>query len=240
MSWMNAENPIYLRNDFENKDNMSENGAKFDTDKKRWYIPPGQNPINFRGKGLFRRSYVPEKEFDVLDFWSVLNVPFEKREQVKKLGAKFDRALKKWYIPKNSPKGKFIDFDSFYEFWPKDLKKFIFNNKYAAQEILEESGQSIVFGAYDMETYQRVAIKLFYETSHNNKFLEAFNRESLYLQNHLKDIPNIMSVIDHGYHRAAESNFLVFNYFYLFINSSQIFCFYKNYLLIFCLAVILY
>ena len=56
MSWMNTEKPIYLRNDYDNKDNMSENGAKFDAEKKRWYIPPGKNPINFRNKMMFRQN----------------------------------------------------------------------------------------------------------------------------------------------------------------------------------------
>ena len=51
--------------------------------------------------------------------------------------------LKKWFVPAN------LDFDDFTSFWPKDLQKFIFEDRFAFEEIT--SGQSTVFKSWDQK-----------------------------------------------------------------------------------------
>jgi hypothetical protein len=40
-----------------------------------------------------------EKEFERTERGAILHVPFAEKDQVKKLGARWDPDLKKWFIP---------------------------------------------------------------------------------------------------------------------------------------------
>ena len=88
------------------------------------------------------------------DYWSVLECPYESREIVKEKGARFDKNSKKWYVPSN------LDYDKFYKFWPQELKKFLFNEKFAGRWAIT-SGQSDVIFGYDIKEGTYVAIKSF-------------------------------------------------------------------------------
>lgn len=46
-----------------------------------------------------------------------LNVGFEQRERAKALGARFDSAMKQWYVPHGR------DINLFKEWWPAELRK---------------------------------------------------------------------------------------------------------------------
>lgn len=213
MDWMKTENPIYFRSDYENKDLMSENGAKYDTDKRRWYIPIGKNPLEFRNDSLFSVE-IPTKMHQFYDFWSVLNVPYDERLKVKKKGARFDNALKKWYVPSSRATGKFIDFDDFTEYWPTDLQKFIFNDDFIARSIIAESGQSVVLGGFSLKSGEKIAIKLFRNSNTRyekniNELQEAYNRELKHLRSTLENCDNTLSVLDFGFHKPSSCNFIV-------------------------------
>ena len=46
-----------------------------------------------------------------------LNVPFEQKERVRHLGARWDSALRLWFVPHR------IDINQFRDWWPESLKK---------------------------------------------------------------------------------------------------------------------
>ena len=101
--WMLSAKDIYIRSDFKSKDCIKDLGGMYDGEKKRWFIPRGTNPIEFRR------------------YWSQLDCPFEEREKVKRRGARFDKSIKKWIVPER------FDYDKFAKYWPLELKKFLVN-----------------------------------------------------------------------------------------------------------------
>ena len=86
---VNAE--CYLIVPFEDKDKVKELGAFFDTDRKAWYVPKGKD------KEIFKKwitDEVPKKVGKKM----FLKVPFEDKDEVKRIGAKWDKEKKSWYI----------------------------------------------------------------------------------------------------------------------------------------------
>ena len=79
--WMLTTKDIYLRSDFNSKDDIKNLGGMYDGEKKRWFIPRGVNPLDFRS------------------YWAVLDCPFEEKDKVKRRGARFDKSIKKWVVP---------------------------------------------------------------------------------------------------------------------------------------------
>lgn len=184
MTWMQNEADIWLKVDFGTKDKVKELGAKYDGEKKRWYIPRGSKPFEFR------------------KYWSVLDCSFDEKDQVKKLGAKWDPALKKWFVPQN------LDFDDFFQFWPKDLKKFIFDDRFIAHEQIV-SGQSIVFKSWDQSAGGWFAVKLYSSIADDKRKSIAFNRELNNLMDVLEGIPSVLQIESWNRHEASEGNFYV-------------------------------
>jgi len=63
-------------------------GAKYDPDKKKWYVPPDVELAPFE-----------EWRTEIADHDVFLNCPFEEKEAAKALGAKFNWDKKKWFVP---------------------------------------------------------------------------------------------------------------------------------------------
>ncbi len=187
MDWKLAETEVLLKVDWERKDDVKELGAKYNGDLKCWYIPIGKNLLRFR------------------DYWSVLECPYESREIVKRKGARFDKNSKKWYVPSN------LDYDKFYKFWPQELKKFLFNEKFAGWRAIT-SGQSDVIFGYDIKEGTYVAIKIFNETYDDERTKEAFYREYDTLVNKLGETKGILKLMDFGKHDITKFFFHVSEY----------------------------
>ena len=184
MNWQLTDNDIWLKVDFDTKDNVKELGAKYDANKKRWFIPRGSNPLNFR------------------QFWRVLDCPFDEKDRVKKMGAKWDPAIRKWFVPQS------LDFDDFFHFWPKDLQKFIFDGRFIAHQEIT-SGQSLVFKSWDQKNSGWFAVKLYPSISEDKNKSTAFNRELKNLMEVLDGIPSVLPIESWNRHEASEGNFYV-------------------------------
>ena len=183
--WMLTSKDIYIHSDFESKDHIKELGGMFDGEKKRWFIPRGVSPLDFR------------------DYWSVLECPFEEKEKVKRRGARFDKSIKKWFVPDR------FDYDHFAKYWPSELKKFLFNDTFAINSITTKSGQSTVFKAFNIHTDEIVAIKLYDDSEKNEKVKEGFNRELKILTENIPEHEFIVEILDWGQHEPSGNYFIV-------------------------------
>ena len=89
----------YLDVPFDDKDAVKALGARFDGNKKAWYVPSGKDTapfaqwINGNGTKSVKKVY--------------LKVPFGDKDQVKALGARWDGDKKSWYIMSNTDTSKF-------------------------------------------------------------------------------------------------------------------------------------
>ncbi len=89
----------YLNVPYEDKDEVKALGAWFDMSKKMWYVPKNGDVSKFtkwlpNGK-ITTTAKAPKK------MW--LNVPFDDKDEAKKLGARWDGDKKQWYALSNSP-----------------------------------------------------------------------------------------------------------------------------------------
>jgi len=184
MNWMLSANDVWLKIDFDQKERVKELGGKYDVEKKRWFIPRGSNPLEFR------------------EFWCVLDCPFDQKDEIKRMGAKWDPSIKKWFVPQN------LDFDDFYEYWPKELEKFIFDGRFIADRLIE-SGQSNVFKSFDQKNGGWFAVKLYPSVSDDKNKSTAFNRELTNLMEVLDGIPSVLQIESWNRHNASEGNFYV-------------------------------
>ena len=183
--WMLTTKDIYLRSDFDSKDDIKDLGGMYDGEKKRWFIPRGVNPLDFRS------------------YWAVLDCPFEEKDKVKRRGARFDKSIKKWVVPER------FDYDHFTKYWPSELKKFLINDAFAIYSITTVSGQSTIYEAYNINTNERVAIKLFDDSEKNERVREAFNRELKTLTETIPEHDFILEILDWGQHEASGNYFIV-------------------------------
>src|SRR5208283_4721116 len=90
---------IYLNVPFEEKEEVKSLGARWDRNKRSWFIPPGVDPKPFAkwGRGVVAEqggAQAPGGEEDR----QYLAVPYGEREAAKALGAKWDKAAKCWYV----------------------------------------------------------------------------------------------------------------------------------------------
>jgi len=93
---------LYLTVPFEEKEEAKEKWAKWDRKQKLWHVSPGLDPLEFR------------------NWWSFLGPAFKDRERLKKMGARYHRGLKSWYVPRDT--NSKLDYDDFKEWWPDDCK----------------------------------------------------------------------------------------------------------------------
>lgn len=182
-NWHTLSKPLYLRVPYEEKDIVKKEGALFDFDKKLWFVPPGKDPLMFR------------------DYWGYLECPFWRRKTIKNRGARYDSRLKRWYCNPD-------EFEDYVKYWPKNLQKFVFNERYNIFQYFRESGQSNIYYGWDNERYGNVVIKLYKSDFDNSDESLTFNRELEALLN-LGEHPNILSLIDWGIHEETGDMFLV-------------------------------
>lgn len=71
----------YLNVPFEEKDEVKALGGRYDSEKKKWYVPTGRDTTSFRKWMTF-----------------YLNVPYQDKDTAKSLGAMWDKEAKKWSI----------------------------------------------------------------------------------------------------------------------------------------------
>lgn len=188
MEWMNSTQRVWLASDYEAREDLKELNAEYSTQRKRWFIPGGVNLLNFR------------------DYWRILDVPFEHKDVVKSMGAKFDPALRCWVVPKHREYGAFT------EYWHPEFKKFLFNDRFVTLEKMEEGGQSTVFLGYDIsnEELEDVVIKLFPGAASDlNDERTAYDRELTTYLERINEHPGFLKYVDWGKHEASEGLFIV-------------------------------
>lgn len=180
---------IYMAIPYEDKDWAKNNGFKFDGWARTWYLPPGKDPLPF------------------WDYWSYLENTFHDREELRSLGCKFNRKLKKWYVPLNNK----VSYDQFTKWWPESFKQFIFNDRFVVEKHISRTGQAEMFQARDPHDGKRYAIKYFSNDLSNvstASYRNAVGREIDALQR-LESHPNILKIVDWGENKEAERLFIV-------------------------------
>ena len=90
---------IFLAVPFERREEAKEMGAFWSPSDKLWFIPE-------KIKDEYRKKL--EATFDkALDNITHLNVKYDDRNDAKLHGCKWDRILKKWYIPRDCSKNNY-------------------------------------------------------------------------------------------------------------------------------------
>ena len=87
---VNAE--CYLNVPFEEKEKVQKLGAWFDGERKAWYVPKGKDTAPFE---KWRIEGVPKKPGKNIYIY----VPYDEKDDAKKLGARWDKEKKLFYIP---------------------------------------------------------------------------------------------------------------------------------------------
>ena len=97
----------YINVPFKEKNEAKQLGARWDRQQQSWYVPPGVEPILFvkwtaatktidnDNKGVTNPQLQNEKAKEDRVF---LAVPYGEREAAKVAGAKWDKAVKSWYV----------------------------------------------------------------------------------------------------------------------------------------------
>ena len=90
----------YLSVPFEDKDKAKTLGARWDSQKKCWYVPAGKDLSSFAKWMSGNKAVKSIKKI-------YLTVPFEDKDKAKGLGARWDMDKKKWYIMSNTDQSPF-------------------------------------------------------------------------------------------------------------------------------------
>ena len=96
MSDETSNDRVDLKVPFPEKDDAKALGARWDPDRRIWFVPPGVDPSRFaRGSpGPAHLSSEPSASARV-----DLDVPFEEKDEAKSKGARWDPAAKRWFAP---------------------------------------------------------------------------------------------------------------------------------------------
>lgn len=97
---VNAE--CYLSVPWDDKDLVKSLGARWDGERKSWYVPKGKDPAPFQ-KWVVKKA--PPKASSIRKIF--INVPFEDKDAAKSVGARWDGDNKSWYYPSNLDKNLF-------------------------------------------------------------------------------------------------------------------------------------
>ena len=94
-----GQEKIYLNVPFEEKEEVKSLGARWDRNKRSWFIPPGVDPEPFSKWGKGEAEGQGDTQANRLDVErEYLAVPYGERDAAKALGAKWDKAAKCWYV----------------------------------------------------------------------------------------------------------------------------------------------
>jgi len=85
---------IYLDVPYEKKDPIKQLGARWDKNKKKWYI---MSNLSEEKREAIENILKCPAQFERI----YLDVPYAKKDPVKKLGARWDKNKKKWYVMSN-------------------------------------------------------------------------------------------------------------------------------------------
>jgi ribonuclease HI len=93
----------YVNVDYDSKDAIKELGAKWDIKEKKWYYTDELSDDNKRAINLIELACTTNKELVPIieekqdDVKVYLKIPFKNKDAAKKLGARWDAAVKSWY-----------------------------------------------------------------------------------------------------------------------------------------------
>ena len=91
-----AVKPLLLTMPFEEKETVKKLGARWSAKLKSWFVPEGLDAT------LFSAWLSPAVEVDKSAERVYLNVPYEKRAEIRALGGVWDATAKSWFILKSS------------------------------------------------------------------------------------------------------------------------------------------
>ena len=95
-----ADIATYLSVPFEDKDAVKMLGARWDGNKKAWYVPAGKSLDPFTKWISGGKAVKSVKKV-------YLSVPFDEKDEAKGLGARWDGDKKQWYVMSNANLGAF-------------------------------------------------------------------------------------------------------------------------------------
>lgn len=151
---------IYLNVPFSMKDDAKMLGAKFDNEKKKWY-----SLFN----NIFKDELILKYGINETHKRHNLYVPFEYKDDVKRLGAKYDTSMKQWYILDNHEnKQELIDLyhrDNFFQSFRGTKLR---DNKMTLNEVQEMKKMK-------MENYQQYKIEWLTKNGNLNGFDEWYS-----------------------------------------------------------------
>ena len=103
---------FYLDCPYNEKDECKSQGAYWDADRKKWYVPEGVEVNDFKKwwPGENSRVQGQNTEDDGERFY--LTVNFGEKDLAKVQGARWDSEERKWYVPSNLNK------NDFEKWWP--------------------------------------------------------------------------------------------------------------------------
>ncbi len=94
-----SENRRYLDSEFHQKEEVKALGAKWDNIKRKWYVTES---VFFQNEAEITPWLSgPESSQNQSAERIYLDCEFEEKDQVKALGARWDKAVRKWYITEN-------------------------------------------------------------------------------------------------------------------------------------------
>lgn len=99
---MTMASKTYLNVPFDDKDEVKKRGGRWDTEAKKWYVEEGAALGDF-AQWVVGATVVPGGDKGVT--W--LKVPFSDKDDVRALGAKWDKDKKKWFLSPGTPLGAF-------------------------------------------------------------------------------------------------------------------------------------
>ena len=174
MSSIKTLDKVYMSIPYEEKEWAKEQGFKFDGSGGCWYLPPGKDPLPFKSH------------------WSYLENTYADREELKKRGCRYNKKLKKVYVPAS------LSYLDFIKWWPESLKQFVFCGRFVVKEFVSKTGQAELYLGWDTVEGEYSAIKYILEdipgvsTASQRKSFDVELNALLELDQH----PNIVKVLD--------------------------------------------
>lgn len=87
---------VDLRVPFPEKDEAKALGARWDPDRRTWFVPPGADPNRFK---RWSSDPAPLDSEPSAGTRVNLDVPFDEKDEAKSKGARWDPAAKRWFAP---------------------------------------------------------------------------------------------------------------------------------------------
>ena len=105
---------FYLDCPYSEKDECKAQGAYWDADRRKWYVPEGVEVNDFKKWWPGESSKLQEQSTNNDGKRFYLNVGFSDKDLAKSQGARWDADARRWYIPSS------LDKTDFKKWWPLD------------------------------------------------------------------------------------------------------------------------